>query len=255
MNKNHAIAASLRYAIISKGFGVGVIAMAAILVISGWESLAGTNLTKALLPYGTHITILMDAMKADMITFAVPILCTLPCAASYVDDLKSGFIKVYLHRTGVNGYISGKLIACGISGGLLLFLGFLAAIPVSALIFTPMEAAATGKEVLPYLGEILGNASMLFFAGMFWSLMGFFLAGATKSRYMAYASPLVLFYMMIILYERYFNKLYVLYPKEWLSPTDAWQLGGMSVALMMVEFSAAAAMAFSILAKKQLETL
>ena len=254
MNKNHAVAASLRCAILSKGFGIGVIAMAAILVISGWESMAGT-LGTTLLPYGTHITMIMDARKTDMVTFAVPILCTLPYAASYVDDLKSGFIKGYLQRAGTGGYIGGKLAACGISGGLLLFLGVLAALPVSALLLLPIEAAPTGQESLPYLGEIMGNASMFFFAGMFWSLLGFLLAGATKSRYMAYASPLVLYYLMIILHERYFSELYVLYPKEWQSPTDGWQLGGLGVAVMMIEFSAAAAVAFALLARKQLGKL
>lgn len=254
MNKTHAIAASLRSAILSKVFWIGMAVMAVIMVGAGAEGLAGADHQK-LLPFGTHITMIMDAMKSDMVTFAVPILCTLPYAASYLDDLKSGFIKEYLPRAGARGYISGKLLACGISGGLVLFLGILASFGISALIYMPLEAAGTGKEALPYLGWILGSAFMFFFAGMFWSLMGFYLAAATKSRYMAYAAPLVLYYLLIIIYERYFSNLYVLYPREWLNPTDAWQLGGLSVAFLLLEFSAIVAMAFAVLAKKQLGKL
>lgn len=254
MNKNHTVAASMRSAIASKAFWIGVAAMAAVMLAAGIESLAGADPSK-LLPFGTHITMIMDAIKSDMAAFAVPIICTLPCAASYVDDIKSGFIKEYLPRAGAGGYIGGKLIACGISGGLTLFLGVLAAYPLAALVYMPMEAAATGKEVLPYLGEVMGSASMFFFAGMFWSLVGLCLAGATRSRYMAYAAPLVLYYMLIIVYERYFNQLYVLYPREWLNPSDLWQLGGLGVAFLLLEFSAAVAIAFAILAKKQLGKL
>lgn len=254
MNKSRAIAASMRSAIGTKTFWIGVAAMAAVMIVAGMQSLAGGDPAK-LLPYGTHITMIMSAIKSDMVTFAAPIICTLPYAASYVDDLKSGFIKEYLPRAGARGYIGGKLVACGITGGLVLFLGVLAAYPLAALGFLPMEAAATGKETLPYLGEVLGSASMFFFAGMFWSLVGLCLAGATKSRYMAYAAPLVLYYLLIILYERYFNQLYVVYPREWLNPSKLWQIGGLGVALLLLEFSAAVSIAFGILAKKQLEKL
>ncbi len=254
MNKPHAIAASLRTAIGKNIFWISVAAMATIILVAGMESLAGADHTN-LLPFGTHITMIMSALKSDITAFAVPIICTLPCSASYVDDLKSGFIKQYLPRAGTGGYISGKLLACGISGGLVLFLGVLAAYPLAALVYTPMEAAAAGQEVLPYLGEVMGNASMFFFAGMFWSLMGLCLAGATKSRYMAYAAPLVLYYLLIIIYERYFNQLYVLYPREWLNPSDYWQLGGMGVAFLLLEFSTAVSVAFAIAAKKQLGKL
>jgi hypothetical protein len=254
MNKTHSIAASLKDAIFSKGFVIGVLAMAAVLLIAGMEGLAGAD-PNALLPFGTHITMIMNAFKSDIVTFAVPIVCTLPYASSYVDDLKSGFIKQYLPRSGAVGYIGGKLIACGISGGLILFLGILASFVLSTLVYMPQEAVASGKETLPFLGEILGNASMFFFAGMFWSLVGLCLAGATKSKYMAYAAPLVLCYMLIILYERYFNKVYVFYPKEWLNPTDAWQLGGLSVAILLIMCSIAVAFAFALMAKKQLEKL
>jgi hypothetical protein len=254
MNKTHAVAASMRSAITSKIFWTGVAAMAVIMLVAGMESLAGADPT-ALLPYGTHITMVMSAIKSDMITFAVPIVCTLPYAASYVDEIKSGFIKEYLPRSGVSGYIAGKILACSVAGGLVLFLGVLAAYPLCALVYMPMEAVATGKETLPYLGEILASASMFFFAGMFWSMVGLCLAGATKSRYMAYAAPLVLYYLLIILYERYFNQLYVLYPKEWLNPSELWQLGGLGVATLLLEFSCAISIAFAMLAKKQLGKL
>ena len=85
---------------------------------------------------------------------------------------------------------------------------------------------------------------MFFASGAFWSLTGMTFAALTDSKYMAYASPFVLFYLLIILYERYFDKLFVLYPREWLSPSPRWVFGKIGVAVLLTEFSVLMALAF-----------
>jgi hypothetical protein len=198
----------------------------------------------------------MDALKSDWVTLALPILCALPFTAAYVDDVKSGFIKQYLHRSGVRQYIKGKLIACGLSGGLVLFCGIIMAYGLSALIFTPMELALEKDAVAqPYFAQVLMIAATLFLSGAFWSLVGFTFASLTMSRYMAYASPFILYYVLIILHERYFDKLYVLYPKEWLFPSDAWVLGSLGVILLLAILTAVISLSFVITAKRRLENV
>ena len=80
-------------------------------------------------------------------------------------------------------------------------------------------------------------------------------AALTNSKYMAYASPFVLFYLLIILYERYFDKLFVLYPREWLNPSPRWMFGKIGVAVLLVEFSLLMALAFAFAAKRRLERI
>ena len=75
------------------------------------------------------------------------------------------------------------------------------------------------------------------------------------SKYMAYASPFILYYVLIILNERYFENLYVLYPKEWLFPSDAWVMGGFGVILLLVELTAIVSLAFAITAKRRLSNV
>ena len=72
---------------------------------------------------------------------------------------------------------------------------------------------------------------------------------------MAYASPFVLFYVLIILYERYFDKLFVLYPREWLNPSSKWMFGKIGVAVLLIEFSVLMALAFAYAAKRRLERI
>ena len=62
-------------------------------------------------------------------------------------------------------------------------------------------------------------------------------ATLTMSRYMAYASPFVIYYVLIILYERYFDFLYIFYPKEWLNPSPLWEYGNAGVLLVVGELT------------------
>jgi hypothetical protein len=171
-----------------------------------------------------------------------------------VDDLKSGYIKLHLHRSGIKPYIRGKLTACALSGGLAMLLGILIAYGISILAFTPMEAAlGKGEIAQPYFAQLLLKSATLLLSGAFWSLVGFAFAAGTQSRYMAYASPFILYYVLIILHERYFDSLYVLYPKEWLFPSDAWVLGGFGVILLLAELIVITGLVFSVIARRRLE--
>ena len=72
---------------------------------------------------------------------------------------------------------------------------------------------------------------------------------------MAYASPFVLYYVLIILYERYFDTLYVLYPKEWTSPSPTWMWGNLGVVLLLLELIIIMSMIFSAAAKRRLSQI
>ena len=54
-----------------------------------------------------------------------------------------------------------------------------------------------------------------------------------NSRYVAYGGAFVLFYMLVILYQRYFKTLYCLYPVEWYAPEHTWVLGDTGVVLLL----------------------
>ena len=153
--------------------------------------------------------------------------------------MKSGFIKAYLPRTTVDGYIMSRALACAASGGLALSLGILTAYGIAALLLLPLEAMRDYMLEPPgYFRQLLETLVMFFASGAFWALVGLTFATLTNSRYMAYASPFVLFYLLVILYERYFDKLYILYPREWLNPSDRWVFGRIGVAVLLLELCA-----------------
>jgi len=253
--KTYLVSSDIKRALGSKGFLFGIVGMVVMILIASLSSILPQLQGGQALVYGYHGKLLLDALKSEDVTLVLPILCTLPFTAAFVEDIKSGFIKLYLPRSGVKQYIKGKLIACGLSGGLVLFLGIVISYGLAALIFTPMELALQKNVVAePYFAEVLMIAATLFLSGILWSLVGFTFAALTMSKYMAYAAPFILYYVLIILHERYFEKLYVFYPKEWLFPTE-WILGSFGVILLLGEIIAVVCLAFVITAKRRMQNV
>ena len=251
-----AVCAGLRQAIFSRGFIISAAGTALVLLLSSVQGILAGFRAEGLLVCGYHSDLVMGALSSEAMALALPILAALPYTASFIDDVKSGFIKEYLPRTTVPRYIAGKAVGCAVSGGLALALGIFIAYGFAALMFLPMEAFPKPGETVPnYFGNLMETALMFFASGAFWSLTGMTFAALTDSKYMAYASPFVLFYLLIILYERYFDKLFVLYPREWLSPSSRWVFGKIGVAVLLIEFSLLMALAFAYAAKRRLERI
>lgn len=251
-----AIPGAIRQAVSGKGMYIGILSATVVLLLSTVQDMLLAFRSEELLQNGFHHTCIMNALTSDAMTLALPIIAALPFTSSFTDDIKSGFVKEYLPRTTKSGYLLGKIFGSLVSGGLAVSLGVLLGYAVAALVFSPMEAALEpGAAARPYFEELMGKALLFFCSGAFWSLVGLTLATLTNSKYMAYASPFVLYYVLIILYERYFDTLYVLYPKEWTNPSAFWMWGNAGVVLLLLELSIISGLLFFHAAKRRLEQI
>jgi hypothetical protein len=244
------IRSDIRRAVLSRVFLAGMLGMIAIIASASITSILKI-FANGSPPAGYHTQLILDALASDNVLLAAPIICALPFTTAFVEDMQSGFIKQFLPRSGVNFYICGKLVACAISGGLVLSGGIMLAYLLASAVFLPLEMPfqlAFG----PVFPLLLGKVGIFFLSGMFWSLLGFTLAALTKSRYIAYASPFILYYVLIILYERYFGTFYYFYPKEWLNPSHFWLPGNWGLMLFLLILTGILGLAFTIFARRQL---
>ena len=251
-----SIIAALKQALSGKAFILGVVGVFFLLLAVSMEDMFLLFRTEnRFIESGYHHRLIMQALSSDGMTMALPIFAAVPYTSSMVDDMKSGFIKEYLPRTTVRGYIAGKVTACALSGGLVLVIGILASYIAAAIFFTPMEAAtdaSIGAQFSACLRELLEKELLFFSSGAFWSIAGMLFAVLTGSRYMAYASPFVIYYVLIILHERYFKAMHLLYPKEWTAPSEYWMFGNMGVILFVAELIIIAALCLYMAAKRRL---
>ena len=98
---NHTTPSDIRRAIASKGFVFGTLGMVLVITLSSLEAIITLTRFMHSLPNGYHAQFIMDALASDWFTLALPILCALPFTSAFVDDIKSGYIKPYLHRTTI----------------------------------------------------------------------------------------------------------------------------------------------------------
>ena len=248
---------NIQQSALKKAFWMSVLLFVIIMYCSAVSDIVTAFRSEELLTYGFHNEFILNTLRSDTMVLIVPIICALPYTTAFLDDVKSGFIKEYLPRTTIKDYILGKILACYLSGGLVIFIGIFCAYGLSALVFSPMEAAATTEAAAAplFLSELFNRSLTFFFAGGFLSLLGMLFATVTNSKYMAYASPFIVYYVLIILKERYFDGMYVLYPKEWLNPSDKWILGNWGVIFLLLECALVAALCFTIAAKRRIERI
>lgn len=199
-----------------------------------------------------HTNFVLNAVHSDTLASFIPILAVLPYTASYIDDVKSKFVRFFLVRTNYATYLINRILVCFLSGGLVITAGILLAWGVSALLFLPMEKVAeTPSESTALLLKACG---LLFLVGGLWAVLGMAMSTIMESKYIAYASPFIVYYLLVILYERYFPNAWLLYPKNWLNP-EIWPYGIGSAALFLLELTFLCGLVFYIRGKRRLEQL
>lgn len=114
--EHHGIKTNIVQAIFSRKFIFGVIGFVAIIFLSRIEVVIAVYRNNVLQASGFYNQFILGALKSEAMMLCLPIICSLPYTISFVEDIKSGFIKSYLHRVRYNEYLLGKVIGCGLSG-------------------------------------------------------------------------------------------------------------------------------------------
>lgn len=206
----------------------------------------------SLKPNDYHTDFILNALHSDTLASFIPILAVLPFTANYIDDVKSRFARFFLIRTDYTTYLISHILVCFLSGGLVIATGTLLAWGASALLFLPMEKAAEAPTEATTI--LLKTCGLLFLNGGLWAVVGMTMSTIMESKYIAYASPFIVYYLLVILYERYFLNAWLLYPKNWLNP-EIWPYGVGSAALFLLELTFLCGLVFYIRGKRRLEQL
>ena len=164
-----------------------------------------------------QVVILMQAgADSTLYQMSVPLCCTLPYTCAWLDESRSGFVRLALHRTSVFWYITGKFLACIVSGGLCELTG-------------AYIASLLDKEL-----DLTGCFPQIFLTAALWAGIAALLAACSGSKYSAYGGAFVICYFLIILHERYWKSCYVLNPLEWLNPKEQWVFGMTGLHILLI---------------------
>lgn len=202
---------------------------------------------------GFHISLLIQGFQSDSLSTFLPILAVLPFCGSFVDDVKTKFARFFLVRTSYGTYAVSRVIVAFFTGGLAILLGALGVWGVVAAVLIPMERPVEWME--PESPRVLVELCVLLFLnGGLWSVVGLAMSTLMESKYIAYASPFVLYYLLVILCEQYVGELFLLYPKCWLTP-DRWPFGVWGAAIFFLEVAVLFGILFVIRATRRVRSL
>ena len=226
------------------GFWIaGLIGCAAILLSAAWPKEWDA------LECGASFLLWQDALPSKLVVYVLPACGVLPYADSYLQEWQTGFLRSYMSRINRREYIRGKVISMTLAG----FLSWTAAALMAGMILFfliyPYEMRSDLWNAAAGIAGRMGTQSGMAleplagtYTEMFWNLaitiarigllssilgnLSAVCAQLCRSTYMAYGLPFVVWYMLIILKERYFEQLYYIYPAEWVNPGNHW--GGSS---------------------------
>lgn len=245
-----AVRTDLKRAIDSKGFLLSILGLCLLGIGGILQNIASLFHNRGLignLQKGYALQMMLDALGSEPVLLFLPVLCALPHAASFVEDFQSKYYRAYMPRTGKKAYISARLFSTILSGGLAMLIGALLLILLFCVAFSPMEIPKDQLKTEFYASydygaylsslhwQLVGRVLLLFLNGCFWACIGGLFAALVINKYMAYAAPFILYYVMIILEERYFSSAYMLNPKLWMDPQLPGAGSVWSMALFVLE--------------------
>lgn len=205
-----------------------------------------------LISTGYHNELIITALSSETLASFIPVFAALPSSSRYLEDVKSKFARILILREDYSGYLMSQCLSCWCCGGCAILLGGSAAWGITALVFSPLE-----QVVENYVGiapQIASQLVLLFLNGGLWAVVGMALSSIMESKYIAYISPFIVYYLLVILYERYFPDAWLLYPRNWLNP-ELWPLGVGSAAVFLLELTFFAGLLFYIRGRRRLESL
>lgn len=204
------------------------------------------------IPQGYHDAIVLNALSSDVWMFFTPILAGIPFASEYVEDIKSKFVRSVLIRESYSSYLLGHSLTCWFSGGFALLLGVTVAYVLVTLIVLPMESVTQNTQGMNSVVAV--QLLLLALNGGLWANVGMAMSTFMESKYIAFASPFVVYYLLVILCERYIPSAYILYPKNWITP-EIWPYGAWSTTVFLLELTLAFSILFAIRAGRRLREL
>lgn len=153
--------------------------------------------------------------SVNMLLF-VPIAVAFAGGESTEAELHSRFFLFSYIRSGRKQYLIGKAAGLLVSGGLMAFFAMVFLLEICILRFGQYPSLIDENYNIAVLaGRIAVSFLRLFLNGAFWVLVGGLAAVITQNRYMSYAVPFILYYVLTVFQERYYQKAFFLSPRYW----------------------------------------
>ena len=168
------------------------------------------------------MAVFIYGVSSERTLLFLPLFVPLGAAGDVQEELKSRYAVFLVSRAGKKNYLAGKILGAALSGGLTAVTAFAAALAVivpwcagipdlSGQELQGILPQLSGQELqgfLPLLPAVLCGFLCGFLNGALWALAGSAAAVLTRNHYLGYAVPFILYYVLTVFQERYYDKSY-----------------------------------------------
>lgn len=189
---------------------------------------------------GTFLRTVSNSLKSRTVLFFLPIAAVLPCGEEYLRERQGKFLRFLVIRRGKKEYCCDKVFTTSVSGALVWAIASLLGMLFFFLLFFAYEEVwSCPKEVVKELFAVLGRVCLE--ASALASLSAV-LGTVSGSSYVSLGLPFVLYYSLVILRERYLDKIYAIDPAEWIIGQNDWagEQRGLWIFLLLLAMGVAA---------------
>ena len=218
--KNHIFKVEAKRGSYSAGFYIGILVLTAAGIIGAGDLKDAMGEIDYIGSYVWCTESWYQGMHSEIFIFLLPVACTLPASASYLEDLQNGILMYIMPRTSRKRYDFSKVVNCGLYGGLAAACSLLLLLVVNVIRYplNNMQFMQWKNMGMSYHMALLENILILCLNGMLYALTGGLVGAITANRYMAYAAPFIFYYVVSTLAEAYLKNRWMLSPKEWMIP-------------------------------------
>ncbi|MBC5788203.1 hypothetical protein [Clostridium facile] len=187
--------------IFNSRFWLSVFCIVAICFLSSsyyiWEGTGGITTVSNIL----YMTIVFSNSIILLVLFA-----SFPAASSFCSDWNCQYIRCHVSRSGIKGYIGGRILSCITSSFLACFLGILLFVLI-LLTFFPLANAErdVSLNAIPTLHKLYLISPWLYLiyhifiislATATWSVVGLCISAWIPNRFIALLSPFICYYIL-----------------------------------------------------------
>lgn len=208
----------VKKAVINRNFWIGAVALTIAFFVSGQPYMETILRTGCSVEGIGWIEVFQYCTENEKGQLFVP-LCAPFAAGIFAEaELKSRYALFVCSRIGRKNYYVKKIAEAALPGGMMVCASQLFLLGVSYARFHEITSYAGTADRRVIFLFLMAGLFRGFLNGAFWALLGSFFAVITKSVYMAYSVPFVLYYVLTVFQQRYYQGLYFLSPRHWAVP-------------------------------------
>lgn len=196
----------------SVGFWIAVSGIILMGIISGSDYLFVVHFEAGDGVWPEFLSGLFYTVTSDLFLMMIPIFAALSFSSVFIDEYSNRSIRYLLCRTTRKKYCISKTLSVAISGAVPVLIGIMTLFFVF-LVLLP-QSNNSGRDYSFQYYVFFAELLILILNGAIWAILGAVFSVLTKNKYIAFAAPFIVYYILSVFQSRYYPEYLILNPTE-----------------------------------------